>query len=211
MAATFTEKSVLTVMKERASVRKYQRGKKIPQETLKAIFELAGSAPSSWNLQHWKFLVIEDQERKDKLLPIAYGQQQVSDCSALVIVLGDLEANKNAEKVYGDAVQTGYMSEEAKQRLLNNIDGAYKNVENIGVYEAIRNASLGAMQFMLAAKAFGLDTVPMGGFNADAMRKELNIPDRYLINMIIPLGYAQEPAHQTSRFPVEEIMISSFS
>lgn len=199
------------VMKERSSVRKYKRGKKIPEDTLKNIIDLAGSAPSSWNLQHWKFLIIEDQERKDRLLPIAYGQQQVSDCSALIIVLGDIQANKNAEKVYGEAVEAGHMSEESKQQLLNNINGAYKNVENIGVYEAIRNASFAAMQLMLAAKAYGLDTVPMGGFNTEALRKELNIPDRYEINLLIAMGYAKEPAHKTSRFPVEEIMLRSFS
>ncbi|RXT03621.1 nitroreductase family protein [Ammoniphilus sp. CFH 90114] len=211
MSISAAEREIHKVMKERSSVRKYKRGEKIPPEILKDIIELAGSAPSSWNLQHWKFLIIEDQDIKDKLLPIAYGQQQVSDCSALIIVLGDIQANENADRIYEDAVKVGYMTNEARQKLVENINGAYHNVHNFGLFEAIRNASLAAMQLMLAAKSYGLDSVPMGGFNADALRQELRIPDRYTINMMIPIGYAEAPAHQTPRFPVEEIMIRSFT
>lgn len=48
-----TLQSVAEVMKERSSTRKYKRNEKIPQDTLNQILELAGTAPSSWNLQHF--------------------------------------------------------------------------------------------------------------------------------------------------------------
>lgn len=199
--------SVMDVMKERSSVRKYKKGVAIPQQTLNQIIEGAGTAPSSWNLQHWKFLVIQDQERKNRLYPIANNQQQVIDASAVVVVLGDTEANKNAETVYEEAVHSGYMTEEAKNKLVNNINSAYEHVENIGVHEAIRNASFAAMQLMLAAKANGVDSCPMGGYNPVALREELNIPERYIPVLMISLGYSEEPAHQTSRFPLSDVLI----
>jgi nitroreductase len=49
---------------------------------------LAATAPSSWNLQHWKFIVVQDQQIKEHLLPIAYGQQQVIEASAVIISSG---------------------------------------------------------------------------------------------------------------------------
>jgi nitroreductase len=205
--STITLQEITEVMKERQSTRKYNRGTEIPQETLTNILELATKAPSSWNLQHWKFIVVEKQENKDKLLPIAYNQQQVSDCSAIIVVLGDLQANKNANKVHSEAVRVEYMTEDAKNTLVSNINNAYENVPNIGVHEAIRNASLAAMQLMLAAKANGVDSCPMGGYDAVAIRKELNIPERYMPVMLITLGYSSEPAHSTSRLQLNEIVI----
>jgi nitroreductase len=201
------QQQITEVMKERQSIRKYKRGVEIPQETLSNILELATTAPSSWNLQHWKFVVVQKQENKDKLLPIAYNQQQVSDCSALIVVLGDLEANKNADKVHSEAVRAGSMTEDAKNSLVSNINNAYENVQNIGSNEAIRNASLAAMQLMLAAKANGVDSGPMGGYDPEALRKELDIPERYIPVMLITLGYASDPAHQTSRFGLEETVV----
>ncbi|MBU8907627.1 nitroreductase family protein [Desertibacillus haloalkaliphilus] len=189
-------------MEERSSVRKYKRGEKIPRETLEKVLKMAGTAPSAWNLQHWKFVVVEDQTRKDELVPIAYGQEQVSDASAVIIVLGDTEADQNGEIVYKDAPT------EVKETLLGNIKQAYENVPNFAVDEAIRNASFAAMQLMLAAKALDLDTCPIGGFDRDAIVEKLNIPQRYLPSMMITIGYAAAPAHPTDRFSLDEIVVN---
>ena len=51
------------------------------------------------------------------ITPIAYNQQQILDASAVVAILGDLEAYKNVEPVYGPIVEQGFMKEEAKERL----------------------------------------------------------------------------------------------
>ena len=201
------EMSIAEVMKARTSVRKYKKGLQIPKETLDEILELASTAPSSWNLQHWKFIVIQDEENKKKILPIAFNQQQIVDCSALIVVLADTEANQNAEELYGEAVKAGYMTEAAKETLVGQINNAYQSNANIGVYEAIRNASLASMQLMLAAKAKGIDSCPIGGYLPQALIEELNIPARYMPNMLITLGYAEKPAHQTGRFPLEHIVI----
>ncbi|WCK55464.1 nitroreductase family protein [Aneurinibacillus sp. Ricciae_BoGa-3] len=205
--ATVVASTIADIMKARSSVRAYQKGKTIPKETLRGILELAGTAPSAWNLQHWKFIVVQNEERKQRLLPIAYGQKQVADASAVVIVLGDTQANKNAEKAYAGAVEAGYMTQEAKNTLFNNINQAYARGPELGVHEAIRNAAFAAMQFMLAAKSFGLDTCPMGGYDPVALRKELNIPERYTPILMMSLGYAEKPAHETGRFSVDDILV----
>ena len=205
--ATVVETSVIKVMKERSSVRKYQSGVGIPQSTLHQILEAAATAPSAWNLQHWKFVTIQNQENKERLLPIAYHQQQVADASAVVIVLGDTKANENAENVYGESVRAGFMTEEVRNSIVNDIDNHYKNAGHAGIHDAIRNASFAAMQLMLAAKAHGIDSGPMGGYDAEALRKELNIPDRYIPVLMLTLGYAEQPAYPTNRFPVDQVVI----
>ncbi|MEK3911684.1 nitroreductase family protein [Paenibacillus sp. FSL H7-0331] len=201
MTTTDQQLSTEEVIRSRHSVRKYQRDVVIPEAEWNEILELALNAPSSWNLQHWRFLTIQEQANKDRLLPIAYNQQQVSDASVNVVVLGDLEANLVAPVVFENATP------EIREMLLGQINGAYANNPSLGKDEAIRNASLAAMQLMLAAKAKGYDSVPMGGYNPQALIKEFNIPERYIPVMIISIGKAASPGRASGRLPIEHQVI----
>jgi nitroreductase len=196
-------------IEERHSVRKYEADYKMPEEDLTAILEAAALAPSSWNLQHWRFLVIEDPKKKEELLPIAYNQKQVVESCVTIAVLGDVEANKEAENVYGEAVEKGFMTEQIKDTLVSQINRAYEKDPAYPRELALTNASLAAMQLMLAAKAKGYDTCPMGGFNEEAFIKAFNIPDRFTPVMLITLGKAAIPAHRSSRKPLEELTIKN--
>ncbi len=198
--------SIASVMRERSSVRKYKKGLRIPEHILEEIMSLAGAAPSGWNLQHWKFIVIQEEERKQRLLPIAYNQEQIVDCSAVVAVLGDWEANNNAEKVCDAAVQAGYMTPQARDKLVHQIHHTYATDDSIDAKDGVINPSLAAMQLMLAAASLGISSCPIGGFNHEELRRELQFPDRYKPVMLITLGYAEKTAHQTIRFPIEDIV-----
>jgi nitroreductase len=198
-------KDFFSVIEERQSVRSFDTDYKIPRHELKEMIKAASSAPSSWNLQHWKFLVLDEQEAQGKLLPIAFNQQQVKDASAVIAVLGDLEANKNAESVFGNQVKNGLMSEEAKETVVGNINNAYQSIPDFGKSEALKNTSLAAMQLMLAAKAFGYDSGPMGGFDPQGLMKEFNISSRYLPVMLIAIGKKEKDAHPTTRFSADDI------
>jgi len=206
MKAT-TDLNALQVMEARHSVRKYHAGYEIPQEDLEEILRLAATAPSAWNLQHWRFLVVTDPAVKEKLHPIAYMQQQVLDASATIIVLGDLEADKSAAPVYDRAVAKGYMSQEVRDAIVGQVEAAYKNNPQFARDEAIRNSSYAAMQLMLAAKAKGYDTCPIGGYDMEALIRELNIPPRYLPTLMITLGKANGDPRPSDRFPLDELVI----
>lgn len=202
-----TALSAEQIMLERHSVREYKRDVVIPEETLNEILTLAASAPSSWNLQQWRFLVVKEQANKDRLLPIAYGQKQVSDASVVVVVLGDLQANLTGHQIYDAAVAAGAVPQQVRDTLVGQIDGAYTSAQ-VARDEANKNAGLASMQLMLAAKAKGYDTVPMGGFNSEALVKELNIPDRYFPVMLVPIGEAAKPARPSGRLPLNELVIN---
>ncbi|WP_028545276.1 nitroreductase family protein [Paenibacillus taiwanensis] len=205
--STSTNLTVAEAMLSRHSVRKYDAAHQISEADLNEILELAAAAPSSWNLQHWRFLVVQEEANKQKLLPIAYNQQQVVDSSAVIVVLGDTEANLVAEEVYGPALAGGYITQEVHDTLVGNINRAYANSTTIGREDAIRNASLASMQLMIAAKAKGYDTCPIGGFNPAQLIETYNIPDRYVPVMLITLGKALSPAHGSGRLPLERSVI----
>lgn len=152
-----TNENFFNVLYERTSTRAFNPEKEISSTELHEILKGAAQAPSAWNLQHWKFLVFQGEDVQKRLHPIAYNQQQILDASAVVAILGDLEAYKNVEPVYGPIVEQGFMKEEAKERLAKNIESAYAR-EQFPRDAAFSNASLAAMQLMLAAKATGWDT-----------------------------------------------------
>ncbi len=206
-ATHFEELGLFQTMEERHSVRKYEKGVHIPKEELEEMLTVAATAPSSWNLQHWRFLVIDDQKKKEELLPIGYHQQQIVDSSAVVAILGDLEANKEANAVYQVAVDNGFMTEQVKNTLVGQIDKAYEGNRPFPRDEAFLNTGLAAMQLMLAAKAKGYDTCPMGGFNRKAFVETFKIPERFVPVMLLTIGKAAHPAHRSARKSVGEVTI----
>ncbi|MDZ5713126.1 nitroreductase family protein [Jeotgalibacillus haloalkalitolerans] len=205
MSATTLEKNVLDVLFERRATKQYDPEVEISREELNELLEAMGQAPSAWNLQHWKFLAFHNPESQERLLPIAYNQQQITDASAVIAVLGDLRANENVDAVFDPAVEKGAMSEEIKQALNGQIQGAYEN-EQFARDAAFSNASLAAMQFMIAAKAKGWDTCPIGGFSDAQLIEEFEISDRYVPVMLITVGKAAKEARKSERIDIDELV-----
>lgn len=212
MSTAQAQPDFTTILRERHSVRHFDPSFRLGEAEIAELAELAGSAPSSWNLQHWKFLVFSDASAKEKLLPIANGQRQVVDASVTIAVLGDLEANRNAEAAYRPVIQAGaedaYAGYSSHAALFAQIEEAY--ARDGGTYrrdEAIRNASLAAMQLMLAAQAKGLASGPMVGFDAEAFVRAFHVPPRYVPVLLVAIGKAAQPARPTSRFPAERTIV----
>jgi nitroreductase len=202
-----SEPTFFDIVQSRQSVRQYQPNHTIPAADLEEILALAHKAPSAWNLQHWRVIVVQDQANKETLFPIAFQQQHVLDASAVFIILGDLQANLTFEPAYRPLVSAGSMSEEVYRRMQSDIERAYEKPSVKTREQAFLNASLFAMQLMLAAKAKGYDTCPMSGFDPDRLVEALHIPERYVPVMMITAGIAKEPAHKTTRLPLEEVVI----
>ncbi|MBW7651018.1 nitroreductase family protein [Anoxybacillus sp. ST4] len=195
---------MLSVIEQRKSVRQYDPNASISKEQLTELLQAAGKAPSAWNLQHWHFVVIFGKEAQQKLLPIAYKQRQIVDASAVVAVLGDLQAHQKTDAVYDPLVAEGKMTKDIKETLAKQIESAYTNAQ-YARDAAFTNASLAAMQFMLAAKAEGFDTCAIGGFDTKAFMDAFNIPSRYVPVMLITVGKAAAPAHSSYRLPIDEL------
>lgn len=202
-----TEQSFSTVIRERRSVRKYDPNFTISQEEIMEMLKEATLAPSSSNLQPWKFLVIQDEETKKELRAIANNQEQVETSSAVIAVLGDIEMYYNAEKVYQGAFEAGLMDKEIADRMTENSTKMYSSAskevrKNIATFDA----GLISMQLMLIAKSRGYDTVPMGGFNKQKFVERFDIEDRYFPAVLISLGKAAAPGRETTRISAEDIV-----
>lgn len=199
-------KDLITVMQERHSVRHYDATVTIPREELAEMLELSLTAPSSSNMQPWRFLVIDEPELKQKLLPIANNQQQIVDASAVIAVLVDMRSYDKASQIYHSTAELGVMSEAIRDRMIEHSVKGYGSLPS-DVLRRINtfDAGLISMQFMLIARSKGYDTVPMGGYNAEKFKEAFEVPNTYEPALLISVGKAAEPGHPSSRLPLDDV------
>ena len=189
-------KDALSVLRERTSVNLFDPTRKISDEEIREIIADATQAPSSYNIQHWRFIAVTDPEKKKQLQAAAYNQAKVGQASATIIVLGDLRGYEKLEKIYEPLVKRGTVTKEYVAGAVRNSTAAYSQNPQFQRDEAIRSGALAAMTLMIAAQARGYVTGPMIGFDPEQVKKLFNISDRYVPVMLITLGY---PAPETSR------------
>ncbi|BAU29442.1 putative NAD(P)H nitroreductase [Aneurinibacillus soli] len=199
----------VSLVKERRSANKFIEGIKITQEELDEMFSLAKFAPSAFNLQHAHYVAVTDHDVKEKVYEAAYKQYKVHTASAAILVLGDTQAYQEVGKIYEGMLHLGVLNKQEYDMTVESTIHFYENGgEILKREEAIRNASISAMQFMLIAKSKGWDTCPMIGFDPEAMRKVLNIPERYIPVMLITMGKEDTSSQRPRgyRKPVREFV-----
>lgn len=200
------QESFLEVIQNRRAVRSYDRDKKISRAEITEMLQLATLAPSGANLQPWRFLVIDSEELLQKLFPIAFHQQQVIEASAVIAVLGDLENIQMAERIYGQAVDAGFMQEDMAKSFVERYTQMYSTMTPEDVYRLVcTDCGLVSMQLMLVARAKGYDTVPMGGYDKQEFVKAFGIAERYAPILLIAIGKSAKPGHPTVRLPIDEV------
>lgn len=196
------------IVTERRSIRKYDESVKISREEMTEMLTMATRAPSSVNMQPWRFLVIETPEGKAKLAPLARGNQtQVETSAAVIAVFGDLNNYDYAEEIYGKAVEQGFLSLEGKKKILKAYSGYFENISQEKMKEIVLvDGGLVSMQFMLVARAFGYDTNPIGGYEKDQIAEIFGLDkNRYVPVMLISIGKAAEDGRPSVRLPIEKV------
>lgn len=178
-----------SIVKERRSASAFIPNIEIPNEDLNDILNTVKFAPSAFNLQHTHYIVVKDPAVKEEVYKAAYKQYKVQSASAAILVLGNLNAYQDVARLNEGFLQLGVLSKQEYDMTVENVTNFYEERgDAFKRDEAIRNASLSAQLFMLAAKEKGWDTCPMIGFDPEMMCQLLNIPDNYVPVLLITIG-----------------------
>lgn len=161
----------------------------VPEDVLRRVLELAMLAPSGYNLQPWRFIVVRDAENKKRLRRAAMGQPKVEEAPVVVAACGDPSAWRN-----GDLDEVVRMAK-ARGMLEGGAEGAFR--KNAGAYLGgypadlwvFRQVMIAFTHLMLAAESYGLDTGPMEGFWEDKVQEALGIPKHVRVVALLALGY----------------------
>jgi nitroreductase len=188
-------------LSERRAVKSYDPEHVISDDDLRRLFELVVRSPSSFNLQHWRFVLVRDKQRRQLLQAASFGQSQVGECSVAVVVCATLKAHEDAARLWSAAPQA------VQDRMVPMISGLYADNSQLQRDEAIRSAGLASMTLMLAARSMGLDTCPMIGFDPKQVAELIELPADHVALMLITLGKAAAEGRTTERLPVNEVVL----
>jgi len=190
-----------SVLQNRRSVKKYDPDHVITDDALRSLFEKVILSPSSFNLQHWRFVVVRGKALKAKIRKAAYDQEQIESASAVIVVSGKLNAHENADQIYAEA------PENVRQSMIPMIGNLYTGKDDFQRDETIRSASLAAMTLMLAAYDMGYATGPMIGFDPLKVGELIKLKDNHIPVMIIVIGKQQgEMRPRAFRYSLEEVV-----
>lgn len=189
----------------RRAVKSFDPVHKMTAAEEQKLFELAQQAPSSFNIQHWRFVKVTDPAQRQKLREAAWGQAQVTDASLFLVICADLKAwEKQPERYWQSA------PDDVRNYLVKAIGDFYRGREWLARDEAMRSVGLVAQTLMLAAKDMGYDSCPMIGCDIDAVGKLVNLPDDHAIGMLLAIGKGIAPARGKGGFlPLEEIVVEN--
>jgi nitroreductase len=180
----------LELIKQRISTNKYDTSRALSEAEIKELVAYATEAPSAYNIQNWRFIAVTSPEDKARLKSLAYNQQKVVDAAVTFIVLGDLRGYERLPQILSPMVADGLMDQSTADGWAKSAASSYSESGQFARDEAIRSAAFAAMTLMIAAQAKGLATGPMIGFDPEGVRREFDIPDRYVPALLLTVGYA---------------------
>ncbi len=193
---------------ERRAIRKYDSNIKITKKEMTIILEEATRAPSSMNMQPWRFVIVDSIEGKEKLRTVLRGNQlQLETSAAMIVIFADIKKYDLAEKIFDKAVAQNLMPEDVKEKQLRSIANMVPNLKDESLEKSgMIDGGLVAMQLMHIAREHGYDTCPIGGFDHDQIASTLGLDEhRYKPVMIVSIGKKAEDGYTSIRLDVKDI------
>jgi nitroreductase len=200
--------SVPAAIRQRRSTSRFHRGRPVPKLLLGEVLKLATLAPSSFNLQPWRFIVVRDEKYRQKLRACGVYQPKLSEAPVVVIVLGYHHPNRShLDAMLAIQEQSGIITSDQAAEWRSRAQQAMQRVVNRALW-ATRFSMLAAATMMLAAESLGLSSALMEGFDPLAVRSAFGIPDDHTVCCLVALGHAAEPKPFPGRFGLEEVCYS---
>lgn len=194
---------VQTAILQRRSIKAFKPDAIAP-ETLRQLIELVVAAPSSYNLQDWRIVVIQDEAKKEELAKSAYNQQQVLQAPVTFVFAADPNAWKgDLTPIYQQGIQRGVWTPETVEYFKMAIPKFQMSLGERTREYSLKNAMIAATHLVLAAEGLGLSTCFMNGWIEDDVKRVIgaeNDPD-LAIAVVVPVGYDAESRGNPGRLP----------
>jgi len=166
---------VYECIKTRRTVKKF-KDINIPWDDLITILEAGKCAPSSGNLQNWKFIVIKDPDAIAEIAEYCGNQLWMCKANALVAVVADIDKGKRFYGIRGERLYS------------------------------IQNCAAAAQNMLLMAHALGIGGAWVGNMEEEKITSVLTLPDYIRPQCILALGYPAEEPPTPPKFTIENTM-----
>lgn len=178
----------------------------VPQEYLDAILRFGTQAPSGYNLQPWRFVVVRSAENRERLRRVAFGQAKVAEAPVVIIAFGMREEWKEtAGEVFREGAERGAGNPETVEESKRRAVGFVSTVDP--PKWLTRQTMIALTTMMYAAEVYGFDTAPMEGFDAEGIKREFGIPAEGEVVALLAIGRGRQPDKPyTGRLPLSRVV-----
>lgn len=181
--------NVLTAIETRRAVKSYDPQHRMNDAEIEKLMSLAMLAPTAFNIQNWRFVLVRDPALRSEIRKVAWDQAQVTDASLLIVLCADTKSwEKQPARYWRNAAQP------IQNFMVPAIEQYYSGKEQVQRDEAMRSCGIAAMTLMLAAREMGYDSCPMDGFDYDAVGKLIHLPHDHVITMMTAIGKSTKEA-----------------
>lgn len=204
------DKTFAEAMDFRHACKIFDESKKIKDEDLNFILEVARKSPSSFGMEPWKFLIITNEKLKEQLKPLCWNQVQITSCSHLIIILAAIDDLRPEFKVVERKFKRRNLSEEKTQMYIevyaNHLKDILSSDEKLFSWTA-RQTYLAMANMMTAAAVKGIDSCPIEGFEKQKIEELLKLDTKkYQISCLLPLGYRVNAQSKQLREDLKDIV-----
>lgn len=190
----------------RRAVKHFDPDHQITADEERKLLEATIQSPTSFNIQHWRFVILRDQALRQKIRKeFGNDQAQMTDASLLVLFTADVKAwKKKPERYWQNAPQA------VADLLVGWMGPFHEGRDWLQRDEAQRSIGMAMQSLMLAAKEMGYDSCPMIGFDIEAVAKLINLPDDHVMGPMVAVGKGiKEPWPKPCQLPLEELIFEN--
>lgn len=194
---------VPSAIAQRRSIKTFKTDPIAP-ELLKQLVELTVAAPSSYNLQGWQIILVQDEAQKAALSAASWNQQQIIQAPVTFVFAADPNAGEqNLTPILERGLETGAWNEGTVNYFKTAIPQFQAGLGDKQREYAIKDAIIAATHLVLAAESLGLSTCFMNGWIEDQVKGVIGAGDNsdLAIAVLVPVGYAAEPRLNPGRLP----------
>ncbi|MEM7168458.1 MAG: nitroreductase family protein [Planctomycetota bacterium] len=187
----------------RRAVKHFDPQHRLSDAEIEKLFEAAIQSPTSFNMQNWRFVLVQDPELRKAVRAAANDQAQVTEASLVLLLTANLKSwAQEPQRYWRNTPQ------EVQDILVPWMGPFYEGKDELQRDEAMRSCGIAGQTIMLAAKAMGLDSCPMIGFDPEQVAKLIRLPEDHVIGFMITIGKAVKPAWpKPGQLPLSDVMV----
>jgi nitroreductase len=186
-------KSLSQAIQNRRSTPSFD-GSPIPEEDLALILDAGLHAPSGYNMQPWRFVVVQSEEGKRKLRAASYNQAKVEEASTVIVACGDMDGWRKDLDEMLSLGREGGMPESYAAQARSSVPSYLSSFSPDQMRTWItKQVMLAYTHMLLMAEVLGYDTAPLEGFEQEKVHEVLRLPLSYHAVALLAVGHLKGP------------------
>jgi len=168
---------------------RFDAARDLPDSVLRHLLEQASQAPSPFDLQPWRFLVVREKRNRERLRGCAFNLPDLTEAAVVVIVLSYHHPHRSHLSVMLELQeQEGRLTPEEAAEIRGRASAAMKHRTRPALW-AMRWGMVASTFLVQAAKEVGIASILIDAFDPRAVRDVFGIPDDHTLGALVALGY----------------------